>query len=623
MPRQPTRQRSPIDSAGSTKETGDTNAARTVLRSRPTGVIAPVGHDRAHRGDGDRVADGDPVGRGPVPLRRVPARQGRGRGQGEYWRLMDGHARPRQPAAGLLRRVPGPPVLQHVRPVSRGPDRRALVRRRSGSCSSTCCAPPAARSRASSSAGRRRRSARQARSSGCSASCLPSNQIHRPVDRQSRMLVQQLGFLIIINIVFGFAIPNIDNAAHIGGLLTGLWIGALWPPHHVEVDVVVLAARPRRPGATARERSRWSCPSSSSAWSRSPWSWASRSGRRGSSSSRPTDVRDAAWSAATAAPGRGCRRREALLDACLELQAEHGLEPATDGGWPRTTADPVASWRATARTCRSSWSRRSSSGRCTSGRGDDGHPGGGRRAGRRGLPLDRDPRAGGDLDRRRTAEARARFVDAHVALTRDVSPDVHLSLAITGGERGCRGRRDDPRRCLCEPGGRPDRWTRQLATSRRRAGRARRHLRRAIGARGSDDGPEDLLVGGALRGRQQGSRDRAGRSRDVGFHGRAQLGRGVDKVRRLGDAARLVWHPPRSGAQALDPRAVDIRSAALGRVEPGTKQRPSPTDRRVILGDRGGGLRADEARAAQNGVYHRGPSASWCWLAAIDLEPTP
>ena len=41
----------------------------------------------------------------------------------------------------------------------------------------------------------------------------------------------------------------------------------------------------------------------------------------------------------------------------------------------------------------------------------------------------------------------------------------------------------------------------------------------------------------------------------------------------------------------------------------------------MILGDRGGGLRADEARAAQNGVYHRGPPVSWCWLAAIDLEP--
>ena len=50
------------------------------------------------------------------------------------------------------------------------------------------------------------------------------------------MLVQQLGFLILINIVFGFAIPNIDNAAHIGGLLTGLWIGALWAPNRVQVS---------------------------------------------------------------------------------------------------------------------------------------------------------------------------------------------------------------------------------------------------------------------------------------------------------------------------------------------------------------------------------------------------
>jgi membrane associated rhomboid family serine protease len=61
-----------------------------------------------------------------------------------------------------------------------------------------------------------------------------ANRFHHPVDRGSRMLVQQLGFLVIVNILFGLSIPNIDNAAHIGGLVTGLWIGTLWPPTQVE-----------------------------------------------------------------------------------------------------------------------------------------------------------------------------------------------------------------------------------------------------------------------------------------------------------------------------------------------------------------------------------------------------
>ena len=80
---------------------------------------------------------------------------------------------------------------------------------------------------------------------------LASNRIHHPVDRQSRMLVQQLGFLVLINILFGFAIPNIDNAAHIGGLLTGLWIGALWPPTNVE-SMSSLWQRDRDAEATRR-----------------------------------------------------------------------------------------------------------------------------------------------------------------------------------------------------------------------------------------------------------------------------------------------------------------------------------------------------------------------------------
>jgi len=60
---------------------------------------------------------------------------------------------------------------------------------------------------------------------------LAAGRIHHPVDRQSRGLVSQVMTLVIINIVFGFASGgSIDNAAHLGGLAAGLWLGALVPP---------------------------------------------------------------------------------------------------------------------------------------------------------------------------------------------------------------------------------------------------------------------------------------------------------------------------------------------------------------------------------------------------------
>ena len=60
---------------------------------------------------------------------------------------------------------------------------------------------------------------------------LAAGRLHHPVDRQSRALVGQLGMLILINLVFGFASGGrIDNAAHIGGLVAGLWLGALIVP---------------------------------------------------------------------------------------------------------------------------------------------------------------------------------------------------------------------------------------------------------------------------------------------------------------------------------------------------------------------------------------------------------
>jgi membrane associated rhomboid family serine protease len=58
---------------------------------------------------------------------------------------------------------------------------------------------------------------------------------HHPVlDRRSRAIVPQLVPLIFINLAFGFfAGGAIDNSAHIGGLLAGLWLGFVVPPGRV------------------------------------------------------------------------------------------------------------------------------------------------------------------------------------------------------------------------------------------------------------------------------------------------------------------------------------------------------------------------------------------------------
>jgi membrane associated rhomboid family serine protease len=59
--------------------------------------------------------------------------------------------------------------------------------------------------------------------------------VHRPVlDRGSRAFMGQFVGLVALNLVLGFAMGNVvDNWAHIGGLVTGLWLGVLFAPGRV------------------------------------------------------------------------------------------------------------------------------------------------------------------------------------------------------------------------------------------------------------------------------------------------------------------------------------------------------------------------------------------------------
>ena len=64
---------------------------------------------------------------------------------------------------------------------------------------------------------------------------LAAARTHHPVlDRRGRSLIGQIGTLILINLAFGFLYGGlIDNSAHLGGLLAGLWLGFLIVPGRV------------------------------------------------------------------------------------------------------------------------------------------------------------------------------------------------------------------------------------------------------------------------------------------------------------------------------------------------------------------------------------------------------
>jgi hypothetical protein len=253
-----------------------------------------------------------------------------------------------------------------------------------------------------------------------------------------------------------------------------------------------------------------------------------------------------------------------VLDACLALQAQHGLEPMTDGGWPLYATDPVRSWRATGERA-DCLVKAVVVGPWTSGRAV--------------VDVRGDIAALADSGCRwievhepaatsLAPDDRARFADSHRDLTTGLGPDVHLSLAITGGNADAAGidtiLAGGYASLALDLIAGPDNWRLAVAAPTQVG-----IVCGAVSARpGSDDGPE-ILVWAAEYAASTGGRgmDRVGLATS-GSLAELPWGAAAAKIRRLGEAAKLASASPEERRAGLDPRALDIRSAAMGRSAP-------------------------------------------------------
>ncbi len=172
---------------------------------------------------------------------------------------------------------------------------------------------------------------------------------------------------------------------------------------------------------------------------------------------------------------------------------------------------------------------------------------------------------------------RARFREAHTRLL-DGLEGTHLSLAITGGnahEAGIETLLAAPYDSLAlDLVAGPENWRLVVATPADRG-----IVCGALSVEVTDDDALELLLWAAAYAASTAARG-------LGRVGLASAGslehldweRAVRKLARLGDAARTADLPPDALRRAMDPRAVDIRSAALGRVVPRPPIRPRPDD---------------------------------------------
>jgi hypothetical protein len=251
---------------------------------------------------------------------------------------------------------------------------------------------------------------------------------------------------------------------------------------------------------------------------------------------------------------------EAILDACLELQLANGIEPLTDAGWGLAPEDVSGSWRATAART-DALTKAVVTGPFSSGRPPDAV-----RAdllaladaGCRWIEVHEPEAVSIGEDR----EARARFADAHRALTADLAPEVHLSLAIVGGNADTAGIDTILAGAYASLAvdliAGPDNW--RLAV---RVPGDRGVICGAVSTTTDDVDGLEVLLWAAGYAASSGARgwDRVGL---------ATAGSLVDlpwevaeaKIRRLGEAARLATASPEVRRAAIDPRAISARSAA-------------------------------------------------------------
>ncbi|HEX8026116.1 MAG TPA: hypothetical protein VF484_07925 [Candidatus Limnocylindrales bacterium] len=161
------------------------------------------------------------------------------------------------------------------------------------------------------------------------------------------------------------------------------------------------------------------------------------------------------------------------------------------------------------------------------------------------------------------------FAAAHQRLA-DGSTGTHLSLSIVGGSAWEAG----PAIILgaayqslaVDLIAGPENWRLVAATPAERG-----IVAGALTTRSGDDGPEVLLYAANYAASTNGrGRDRVGLGTSAGLD-RLTWPAALEKLQRLGEAVRIASLSPAEAAAQLDPRAVNARSAALGRVGP---QRP-------------------------------------------------